>query len=151
MSRRSTWITTGASTCGVSTSPSCAASRSARWDYLPSAHHSPRHLPIEYTHTHHSPRDQVEYYLVHQKDHAFEHQQRYHFSVPGVRQKWRWGFYTCNGFHDQAQEAEMGGIQPMWRDVLHCNRCDRGVGCEAGKRKGTFVRGKTRSCVDNYS
>lgn len=44
---------------------------------------------------------------------------RYQFHVPGVGQKWHWGFYSCNGFHDPKDEFEMGGIQPLWRDVLH--------------------------------
>jgi hypothetical protein len=47
---------------------------------------------------------------------------RHCFFVPGVAQKWRWGFYSCNGFHDPAHEAECGGIQPLWRDVLQCHK-----------------------------
>jgi len=47
---------------------------------------------------------------------------RHRFVVPGIAQKWRWGFYTCNGFHDHEQEAEMGGIQPLWSDVLFCHQ-----------------------------
>ena len=46
---------------------------------------------------------------------------RHRFFVPGVAQKWRWGYYSCNGFHDHEKEREMGGIQPLWRDVLHCH------------------------------
>lgn len=40
---------------------------------------------------------------------------RYCFFVPGVAQKWRWGFYSCNGFDNPKFEPQMGGIQPLWR------------------------------------
>lgn len=32
-------------------------------------------------------------------------------AAPGVAQKWRWGFYSCNGFHTPTEEMQYGGIQ----------------------------------------
>src|SRR5689334_18263847 len=43
------------------------------------------------------------------------------FCLPGVGETWRWGFNSCNGFHDPQQEVEYKGIQPLWWDVLQQN------------------------------
>ncbi|KAL6748880.1 hypothetical protein V8C86DRAFT_1099175 [Haematococcus lacustris] len=31
---------------------------------------------------------------------------------------WRWGFHSCNGFHDLEALKAAGGIQPLWRDLM---------------------------------
>ncbi|KAG1654831.1 hypothetical protein FOA52_006716 [Chlamydomonas sp. UWO 241] len=40
------------------------------------------------------------------------------FTLPSNAQTWRWGFYSCNGFHDPVEEKAWGGIQPLWQDVM---------------------------------
>ncbi|KAG1679162.1 hypothetical protein FOA52_000518 [Chlamydomonas sp. UWO 241] len=64
------------------------------------------------------PERTVEYWIVPSGANVFQGQARFRFIVPGVGQHWRWGFYSCNGFHDAEVEKECGGIQPLWRDVL---------------------------------
>jgi len=44
--------------------------------------------------------------------------QGFAFALPGKDQQWRWGFHSCNGFHEHEVEEEYGGIQPLWVDVL---------------------------------
>eukprot|EP00798_Chlamydomonas_sp_ICE-L_P030774 gene30774-35813_t len=41
----------------------------------------------------------------------------FQFYVAGAYEKWNWGFYSCNGFHDPVVEKKFGGIQPLWHDV----------------------------------
>lgn len=61
----------------------------------------------------------VEYCVSNSTDHVFTYLARYRFVVPAANQKWRWGFYSCNGFHDPENERQMGGIGALWKDVLH--------------------------------
>ncbi|GAX72780.1 hypothetical protein CEUSTIGMA_g236.t1 [Chlamydomonas eustigma] len=68
------------------------------------------------------PERTVEYMVAHANDNMFTYQKRYQFQVPGIAQQWRWGFFSGNGFHDAEQKELMGGIQPLWRDVLFANQ-----------------------------
>lgn len=61
----------------------------------------------------------VEYITELQSDHMFTHHPRHRFMVPGAHQTWRWGFYSCNGFHEAKVEAKAGGIQALWHDAVH--------------------------------
>jgi hypothetical protein len=52
--------------------------------------------------------------------------------VTGVGQKWRWAFYSCNGFHESEAGAKLGGIQVLrgWRlggDVVPLMWCSAEV------------------------
>ncbi|EFJ41758.1 hypothetical protein VOLCADRAFT_121617 [Volvox carteri f. nagariensis] len=66
----------------------------------------------------------VEYFEVCSEDHWFTPHPRNCFHLPSASQKWHWGFYSCNGFHDHNDELLNGGIQPMWRDVMHVHTRD---------------------------
>ncbi|KAG2448173.1 hypothetical protein HYH02_006758 [Chlamydomonas schloesseri] len=66
----------------------------------------------------------LEYCIVSSSDHFFTTHKKYHIQLPSANQKWHWGFYSCNGFHDPNDELAQGGIQPLWRDVLHVHQRD---------------------------
>eukprot|EP00882_Tetradesmus_deserticola_P007081 GHRQ01007454.1.p1 GENE.GHRQ01007454.1~~GHRQ01007454.1.p1 ORF type:complete len:673 (+),score=308.38 GHRQ01007454.1:542-2560(+) len=38
--------------------------------------------------------------------------------LPARQEQWRWVFYSCNGFHEDAPQAKYGGISNLWRDLL---------------------------------
>ena len=38
-------------------------------------------------------------------------------TIPGTTTPIRFPYFSCNGFDDPSKSAEMGGIQPMWRDI----------------------------------
>ncbi|KAJ9515395.1 hypothetical protein QJQ45_016390, partial [Haematococcus lacustris] len=68
------------------------------------------------------PSRRIEYWVVGPADHLFTHHPKHCFTVPGATEQWRWGFFSCNGFHDPEEEVEYGGISPLWRDVAHCHQ-----------------------------
>ncbi len=49
---------------------------------------------------------------------------RYCFHVPGVAEKWRWGFYSCNGLANHPLDINKAeeGVHSLWKDVLHCHQ-----------------------------
>jgi hypothetical protein len=61
----------------------------------------------------------VEYYIELPDDSSFKHHKRHKVVVPGAGQPWHWAFCSCNGFDDPKKGPDVGGILPMWRDVLH--------------------------------
>eukprot|EP00798_Chlamydomonas_sp_ICE-L_P007892 gene7892-1102_t len=68
------------------------------------------------------PERSIEYWIKHSTDGMCTPIKKYRFHVPGIEQKWRWGFYSCNGFHNSVhQEGRYQGIQPLWRDVGYCH------------------------------
>lgn len=59
---------------------------------------------------------------------------RFSFYIPGQNEEWRWAFTSCNGFcpdTDQATRDQMGGIEPLWRDLLN-NHNQRPFSCMVG-------------------
>eukprot|EP00198_Chlamydomonas_reinhardtii_P002710 XP_001692046.1 predicted protein [Chlamydomonas reinhardtii] len=66
----------------------------------------------------------LEYCVVCSTDHFFTTHKKYNIQLPSANQKWHWGFHSCNGFHDPADELAHGGIQPLWRDVMHVHQRD---------------------------
>ncbi|KAG2442407.1 hypothetical protein HXX76_002493 [Chlamydomonas incerta] len=66
----------------------------------------------------------IEYCVVSSTDHFFTSHKKHNIQLPSANQKWHWGFYSCNGFHDPADEIAQGGIQPLWRDVMHVHQRD---------------------------
>jgi hypothetical protein len=47
---------------------------------------------------------------------------------------WRWAFYSCNGFSaglTEQQRQEMGGLQPLWRDLMRRHQ-ERPFNCLVG-------------------
>mmetsp|Transcript_22238 Transcript_22238/g.56535 ORF Transcript_22238/g.56535 Transcript_22238/m.56535 type:complete len:581 (-) Transcript_22238:457-2199(-) len=43
---------------------------------------------------------------------------RQQVAVAAAGAAWRWGFYSCNGFHAKKDEEKFKGIAPLWRDVM---------------------------------
>jgi hypothetical protein len=40
-------------------------------------------------------------------------------AIPACRwQPFRWFTYSCNGFHEEANEKKYGGIGNLWKDVM---------------------------------
>lgn len=38
--------------------------------------------------------------------------------LPARQEHWRWVFYSCNGFHEDAPQVKYGGISNLWRDLM---------------------------------
>ncbi|KAG2487923.1 hypothetical protein HYH03_013503 [Edaphochlamys debaryana] len=66
----------------------------------------------------------VEYAVQPSSHHMFHTVHWYNFHLPSAGQKWHWSFYSCNGFHDFQDELLNGGIQPLWRDMMHVHARD---------------------------
>eukprot|EP00798_Chlamydomonas_sp_ICE-L_P031952 gene31952-33736_t len=49
---------------------------------------------------------------------------KFAFYVPASDERWKWGFHSCNGFHDLVAKEKYGGIQPLWKDVLACHSAE---------------------------
>ncbi|GFH18764.1 uncharacterized protein HaLaN_15620, partial [Haematococcus lacustris] len=64
---------------------------------------------------------------------------------------WRWGFHSCNGFHDLEALKAAGGIQPLWRDLMALH--EKGVFSSARRFYALFQLHSTpeRVVKDNQS
>lgn len=44
--------------------------------------------------------------------------QSYTVHLPSRDQPWHWAFHSCSGFSLSVQQADWGGVAPLWRDLL---------------------------------